>query len=122
MAMFLQERVPAQGSEPPHLPRDDAGQVLGEVLRAFISSRVLVWIVGVTTAALVGLEPQRLAVEPIAHFVRPFNSHLLNVLASPGARFDSAWYLSIAHLGYVHSIQTVFFPLYPASVALFGLT
>ena len=41
---------------------------------------------------------------------------------SPGARFDSAWYLSIAHFGYVHSIRAVFFPLYPAAVALFGLT
>lgn len=120
--MFLQEQVPTQGTEPPDLRRDDARWVLGEVLRAFISSRILVWIVGLTTAVLIGLEPQRLAVEPIAHFVRPFNSHLLNVAISPGARYDSAWYLSIAGLGYVHSVQAVFFPLYPAAVALFGST
>src|SRR2546430_9525353 len=120
--MSWKGRVPAKGSEPPHPSRDDARRVLSEVLRAFISSRVLVWIVGLTTAVLIGLKPQRLAVEPIAHYVRPFNSHLFNVLVSPGARYDSAWYLSIAHLGYVHSIQAVFFPLYPAAVALFGLT
>lgn len=123
MARFLQEQVPAQGTEPPHLPRDDTHRVLSEVLRAFLSSRLLIWIVGLTTALLIGVAPQHsVALEPIAHFTRPFSSHLLNVLVSPGARYDSAWYLSIAGLGYVHSVQTVFFPLYPVVVTLLGST
>ena len=118
--MFLQDEVRATEALPP--PREENRRILTEVLGAFVSSRALIWIAGVTTAVLVSLEPNHLAVEPIARFLRPFGSHLLNVLVSPGARYDSAWFLSVAKFGYAHSVQAVFFPLYPAAIALLGLT
>jgi hypothetical protein len=40
-----------------------------------------------------------------------------NLLAAPFARWDSAWYLSIAHGGYDHEpARTAFFPLYPLAL------
>jgi hypothetical protein len=44
-----------------------------------------------------------------------------NLLVSPLARWDSAWYLAIAQRGYDHSPQrTTFFPLYPLLVRGLG--
>jgi hypothetical protein len=119
--MLLQEEVPASGTPP--LPRKDNRQVLNEVAGAFFSSRALVWVAGLITAIIFGTAPHHsVALDPIAHYVRPFGIHFFNLLVSPGARYDSAWYLSIARLGYVHHVQAVFFPLYPLSVAVLGLT
>ena len=37
-----------------------------------------------------------------------------NLLVAPFARWDSVWYLAIAHGGYAHQpARTAFFPLYP---------
>jgi hypothetical protein len=44
-----------------------------------------------------------------------------NLLAAPFARWDSVWYLAIAHGGYGHDpARTAFFPLYPLSVRAVG--
>ena len=44
-----------------------------------------------------------------------------NLLVSPLARWDSAWYLAIAQGGYDHNPErTTFFPLYPVLVRGLG--
>ena len=40
-----------------------------------------------------------------------------NLLVAPAARWDSVWYLSIAHDGYGDAARTAFFPLYPLLAA-----
>jgi hypothetical protein len=45
-----------------------------------------------------------------------------NLVVAPFARWDSWWYLSIAHHGYDHNLmRTAFFPLYPMVIAGLGL-
>ena len=87
---------------------------------AFFSSRLVVWVAGIGTALLFGWATRRGANLDPDGFTRPFNSDLFNVLISPAARYDSAWYLGIANGGYAESLQTVFFPLYPAAIVLVG--
>lgn len=93
---------------------------LRDVLGAFFSSRLLVWIVGVGAALAVGLYPGTSSLLDPHHLTAPFHQHFLNILISPAARWDSAWYLSIAKTGYSLSYQTVFFPLYPGLIRLGG--
>ncbi len=91
---------------------------LRESFLALLTSRFLIWAVGMSTAVALGLhagsatsfDPHRLA--------SPFHSTIANVLVAPAARWDSTWYLGIAHVGYRHLTQTVFFPLYPGLIAL----
>jgi hypothetical protein len=60
-----------------------------------------------------GFDPQRLT--------RPFG-YFGNLLVSPVARWDSVWYLWIAHSGYDHDrLRTTFFPLYPLMVRGVGV-
>lgn len=87
---------------------------------AFFSSRLVVWVAGIGTALLFGWATRRGANLDPDGFTRPFNSDLVNVLISPAARYDSAWYLGIANGGYAESLQTVFFPLYPVTIVLVG--
>jgi Mannosyltransferase (PIG-V) len=89
-------------------------------LAAFFSSRALVWVAGVAGVAVLGWEPAATALLDHAHLTAPFHQTFFNLLVSPTARWDSAWYLSIARTGYVLSAQTVFFPLYPGLIALGG--
>lgn len=91
-----------------------------DTLGAFFSSRVLVWVVGVVAALLVGFFPGKTILLDPHQLTAPFHQHILNVLVSPAARWDSAWYLSIAKTGYVLPYQSVFFPLYPALIAVGG--
>jgi hypothetical protein len=45
-----------------------------------------------------------------------------NLLAAPFARWDSVWYLAVAHGGYTHDVaRTAFFPLYPLLIHGLGL-
>jgi hypothetical protein len=85
--------------------------------RALWSSRALVWAAGVATLLTFGFGPVRNAFNP-AGVTRGFG-WLGDLLAAPAARWDSAWYLVIAHYGYrpglgsLTASRTAFFPLYP---------
>ena len=50
----------------------------------------------------------------------PFQDNFANLLVSPAARFDSAWYLAISDFGYEVSGRAAFFPLFPGMTALGG--
>ncbi len=90
---------------------------LGETWRALWISRLLVWTVGIVTVATLGFGPTRGAFDPPG-VTRGFG-RLGDLLAAPVARWDSAWYLVIAHYGYrpelgsYTSARDAFFPLYP---------
>ncbi|MGH2878022.1 MAG: mannosyltransferase family protein [Solirubrobacteraceae bacterium] len=111
------ERLRADGA------RIDA---LRDVWRALWVSRLLVWVAGAGTVATLGFGPLRHAFAPpglMSGFGR-----LGDVLAAPAARWDSAWYLTIAHYGYRPDLgaftasRTAFFPLYPLGLrAVSGL-
>jgi hypothetical protein len=90
---------------------------LRDVWRALWVSRLLVWVAGAGTVATLGFGPLRHAFDPpglMSGFGR-----LGDVLAAPAARWDAAWYLTIAHYGYRPDLgaftasRTAFFPLYP---------
>jgi hypothetical protein len=111
------ERLRAEGV------RRDA---LHDVWRALWVSRLLAWVAGAGTVATLGFGPLRHAFDPpglMSGFGR-----LGDVLAAPVARWDSAWYLAIAHYGYRPDLgaftapRTAFFPLYPLGLrAVSGL-
>jgi hypothetical protein len=88
-----------------------------ETWRALWISRLLVWVAGAGTVATLGFGPTRGAFDPPG-VTRGFGS-LGDLLAAPAARWDSAWYLVIAHYGYrpelggYTSARDAFFPLYP---------
>ncbi len=109
------------------LPVDDTAPLSDErraaildVLKAFFSSRVLLWLAGIVGVLAVGFYPGDFGVLDPHHLTAPFHQRIVNVLISPAARWDSAWYLSIAKSGYQLSYQTVFFPLYPGLIAIGG--
>ena len=89
-----------------------------DALRAYISSRLVVWATGTLTAVVLGLHAGTATSFDPRNLASPFHSTILNVFVSPATRWDSTWYLSIAHSGYAHAADTVFFPLYPGLVAL----
>ncbi|HSZ04741.1 MAG TPA: mannosyltransferase family protein [Solirubrobacteraceae bacterium] len=86
-----------------------------ESWRALWGSRLLVWAAGVGTVLVFGFGPVRKAFNPPG--VTGGFGWLGNLLAAPAARWDSAWYLVIAHYGYRPDLgiyaRTAFFPLYP---------
>ena len=85
--------------------------------QALWSSRLLVWLAGVGTLLMFGFGPVRKALNPPG-VTRGFG-WLGDLLAAPAARWDSSWYLVIAHYGYrpdlgpLTSSRAAFFPLYP---------
>ncbi len=90
---------------------------LRDTWRALWISRLLVWVAGAGTVATLGFGPIRGAFDPPG-ITRGFG-WLGDLLAAPAARWDSAWYLVIAHYGYrpqlgsYTSARDAFFPLYP---------
>ncbi len=93
---------------------------LRDVWLACWSSRLLVWIAGSGTVAVLGFGPVRHAFDPPG-VTRGFG-WLGDVLAAPVARWDAAWYLVIAHYGYRPEFgaftapRDAFFPLFPLGV------
>jgi len=85
--------------------------------RALWVSRLLVWVAGAGTVLALGFGPTRRVFDPPG-VTRGFG-WLGNLLAAPAARWDSAWYLVIAHYGYRPELgvftasRAAFFPLYP---------
>jgi hypothetical protein len=92
--------------------------------RALWSSRLLVWGVAVATLATYGFGPVRHAFNPPG-LTRGFG-WLGDLLAAPAARWDSSWYLVIAHYGYRPDLgpftasRDAFFPLYPLGIRGLG--
>jgi Mannosyltransferase (PIG-V) len=82
------------------------------------ASRLVVVLSGVLAVLSFGLAADWRGFDPTG-LTTPFG-YFGNLLAAPFARWDSTWYLAIAHHGYDHeAARTAFFPLYP--MALRGL-
>jgi Mannosyltransferase (PIG-V) len=92
------------------LPRRSAETVA--VARAVVGSRLLVWTAGLLATATWGVSPRAADFDP-ARVLTPYGEPL-DTLVSPGARWDSVWYLAVAHSGYGSDpAKPAFFPLYP---------
>jgi hypothetical protein len=87
-----------------------------DVAWAFVLSRLLVWVVAMDAVALWGISSRAVDFDP-GGLTRPYAA-LGDLLAAPAARWDSAWYLRIAHDGYIghDPARAAFFPLYPLLV------
>ena len=77
-------------------------------------TRLLVVAIAVGAVAIAGVDPGNQANFDQPSLTHPF-SGLADSLLSPLARWDSVWYLDIAHSGY-GGPSTAFFPLYPLIV------
>jgi len=87
---------------------------------AFWSSRALVWGAGMAAILIFGWAGETSArLDPFFTTV-PFADQFANLLAAPGARFDSAWYLAIAQHGYEVGGRSAFFPAFPGLVRIGG--
>jgi hypothetical protein len=107
--------------------QDPVGRV---VWRAFWGSRLVVFFAGVVAAAQFGNQPVASVYDPDG-LTAPFG-YFGNLLVSPFARWDSAWYLAVAKWGYGPQTsgrpmspsgglpRTNFFPLYPGLIRVFG--
>src|SRR3954470_23747561 len=89
-------------------PRTDAA--VREALAPFVVSRLFVWMVAVVAAGVAGANPQS-----ARSFDVPMLTHPLGLPFEALARWDSVWYLGVAHGGY-DGTSTAFFPLYPLLV------
>lgn len=88
---------------------------------ALVGSRLLVWAAALWSVVLFGvLGASRAPLDP-AGLTQPFGSTAANLLVAPAARFDSVWYLAIAHGGYGTAPTTAFFPGYPLLIRGAGL-
>lgn len=102
--------------------RTTRAMALRDVWKALWVSRLLVWIGGMGAVVSFGFGPVRHALNPPG-ITRGFGA-LGDLMAAPAARWDAAWYLVIAHYGYLPRFgamtasRTAFFPLYPLGVRL----
>src|SRR6202035_5782613 len=94
---WMRLRAGLRSVELPQLDAERATAVR-ESWRALWSSRLLVWAAAVGTLVTFGFGPVRHAFNPPG-LMRGFG-WLGDLLAAPAARWDSAWYLVIAHYGY----------------------
>jgi hypothetical protein len=80
--------------------------------RALWTSRLVVMATGILAVLSFGRAPGTTGFDPV-RLTAPFG-YFGNLLVAPLARWDSVWYLAIAHGGYDHEpARTAFFPLYP---------
>jgi hypothetical protein len=80
--------------------------------RALWTSRLVVMATGILAVLSFGRAPGTAGFDPV-RLTAPFG-YFGNLLVAPLARWDSVWYLAIAHGGYDHEpARTAFFPLYP---------
>ncbi|HEX4563857.1 MAG TPA: mannosyltransferase family protein, partial [Solirubrobacteraceae bacterium] len=95
-----------------------------ESARALLGSRALIWAAVAAVVLAFGFGPMRHAFNP-PHTTRGFG-WLGDILAAPAARWDSSWYLVIAHFGYRPDLghfteaRAAFFPLYPLGIRAFS--
>jgi hypothetical protein len=90
--------------------RSDAAAAV--TLRAVVGSRLLVWVAGLIALAMFGTAGNNWLLDG-PRLTEPFASAASNFLVAPAARWDSVWYLAIAHVGYYTPPTTAMFPLYP---------
>lgn len=84
------------------------------------SSRVVVLLAGVLGVLSFGRAPGTQGFDP--HRVTAPFGYFGNLLVSPFARWDSVWYMAVAHGGYDHQLaRTEFFPLYPLLIRFVGV-
>ena len=92
--------------------------------RALLASRALIWVTGFVAVLALGLKVRTSAFDPPG--LTSGFGWLGDRLVAPAARWDSAWYLAIAHQGYeatrglVASSRAAFFPLYPTLIGAIG--
>jgi hypothetical protein len=91
----------------------DAESATAVTLRALLGSRMIVWGAGLLALALFGRNLQVIAAMDATHLTEPFSSGAANFVFAPAARWDSVWYLAIAHGGYFSRSSSAYFPLYP---------
>ena len=83
---------------------------------AFGTSRLLVYAVALFASLRLGADGSANAAKfDDGSLTHPFGA-FGDILFSPLARWDSVWYLGIAHDGYDGGADTAFFPLYPLLV------
>ena len=93
---------------------------VGIAWRAFWTSRLVVLFAAVLAVLQIGRAAGTRGFDP-SNLTAPFG-YFGNLLASGFARWDSVWYLAIAHDGYGHDVaKTAFFPLYPLYVRGLGI-
>src|SRR5262245_21274568 len=78
--------------------------------RALLVTRIVLWGAAIAAVEIAGISGRAADFDP-AGLTRPYGS-LGDLLLAPFARWDSVWYLSIAHDGYADATRTAFFPLY----------
>jgi hypothetical protein len=83
-----------------------------------LASRVLVWAAALGAIGLLGVHTLYSGVLDPQDLAQPFGFSVGNLFFAPAARYDSVWYLSIAHAGYFSRQATAFFPLYPLLIHL----
>jgi hypothetical protein len=86
---------------------------LRDAALAFVVSRAIVWVTAVWSAALLHSDSASVFDHP--DLTHPFGAPLDSLFA-PLARWDSVWFLGIAHSGYSTGGESAFFPLYPMLV------
>ena len=87
--------------------------------QAIWTSRLVVLGSGVLAVLSFGRAPGSQAFDPL-RLTAPFG-YFGNLLVAPFARWDSVWYLTIAHSGYDHQLaRAEFFPLYPLGMRWLG--
>jgi hypothetical protein len=92
----------------------ERAEALRSAVVTVVSTRLPVLVVAVAAVAIFGVHAGNEASFDRPGLTHPFGG-LADTLLSPLARWDSAWYLDIAHSGYAGP-SSAFFPLYPMLV------
>jgi hypothetical protein len=109
----------ATGGFPAVLPWPRSRAATWSVARAVVLSRLLVWGAGVLAVLVAGVSSRAADFDP-AGTLGPYGEPL-DTLVAPGARWDSVWYLAVAHSGYgPDPARPAFFPLYPLLLRALG--
>jgi Mannosyltransferase (PIG-V) len=82
---------------------------------------VIVWCAGLIAMAIFGRNLDAVAELDPYGASAPFHSAAANFLLAPSARWDSVWYLQIAHAGYFSQQSSGMFPLYPLLIRIGGV-
>jgi Mannosyltransferase (PIG-V) len=90
-------------------------------VRAVVGSRLIVWAAGLIALAIFGHNASTVLVLDPNGASAPFHSAAANFLLAPVARWDSVWYLQIAHNGYFSQQSSAMFPLYPLLIRIGSL-
>jgi hypothetical protein len=87
-------------------------------LKAFLGSRLIVWVAGFLALAHFGENIYAPSALDPAALTAPLHSISLDKLLAPMGRWDSVSYLQIARAGYQNPLSTAFYPLYPLLIRI----